>query len=201
MKRVFIAIFILLSCHICSAQSKQRITDSIQIRNTVNSFYNWYNLNWKKLDAFKLYKSIKTKEEPPYKIDWPVAERYFTFIRKNIPQLAEAYITGRRAFLKQCDSAFKDSPEDEIPFGFDYDWYTDSQEDPQWLIEELKKAKQWAITISGTEATVDVLGSYIDNGKEVETVVLCNKLKKEKGKWKIEQIGCTFVPPSNLGEE
>jgi len=71
--------------------------------------------------------------------------------------------------------------EDEIPWGFDYDWYTNSQEEAQVLIDELKKAKQWAMTINGVSASVDVLGFYTDNGKKIETVVMCFKMKKEKG--------------------
>lgn len=169
--------------------------DSIQIKNTITGFYTWYNKNYTKFEGFHLYSGIKTKDQPPYRINWKEVERYFAFIRKSVPQLGETFIKNQRLFFKQCDSAFKKNPEDEIPFGFDYDWFTDSQEEPQWLVDELKTAKQWVITVKGADATVEVLGSYMDNGKEMETVVLCADMKREKSKWKIAKIGCTFVVP------
>ena len=109
-----------------------------------------------------------------------------------MPQLGEEFISNERKFFKQCDSAFKAEPKDEIPYGFDYDRFTNSQEEPGWFIDELKKAKQWTIIITGTTATVDILGSYLDNGKELETVIMCLALKKEKSRWKIVKIGCAF---------
>lgn len=183
----------LIFCLNLFAQPVKPNNDSIQIRNTINGFYNWYNKNYQKLDAFKLYSDFKIKQGPPFRINWKEVERYFAFIRRNAPQLGEEFINNQRLFFRQCDSAFKTQLEDEIPYGFDYDWYTNSQEEPQWLLDEFKKAKQWAIAIHGARATVDVLGSYEDNGKEIETVVLCAEMKKEKGKWKIAKIGCTFA--------
>ena len=173
------------------SQPKQ-IPDSVQIKTTVLNFYNWYDKNWKKLDGFKLYNGIKVKDLPPYKINWKEAERYFSFIKINVPQLGEEFISNERKFFKQCDSAFKAEPKDEIPYGFDYDRFTNSQEEPDWFIDELKKAKQWAMTITGTTAAVDILGSYLDNGKELETVIMCLAMKKEKSRWKIVKIGCAF---------
>ncbi len=81
-----------------------------------------------------------------------------------------------------------------MPYNFDYDWYTNSQEEPQVLVDELKKSKQWITTVKGMDATVDVLGFYMDNGKQVETVIMCFGMKKEKGKWKIARIGCPYQP-------
>jgi len=160
------------------------------------SFYNWYNKNWKKIDAFHIYTGIKAKDQPPYKINWKEAERYFTFIRSTVPQLGEEFINNERIFFKQCDSAFKAEPDETMPYGFDYDRFTNSQEEPQWLIEELKKAKQWAIGGNGYITNVDILSSYNDNGKETETVVMCLVMKKEKNKWKIAKIGCAFEAPT-----
>jgi hypothetical protein len=175
------------------AQSIKNSTgDSAVIHTTITNFYNWYNKNYQKFNSYNLYTSIKTKDNPPYKINWKEADRYFNFVR-TVPQLGEEFIKNLRIMLKASDSAFKVDLEDEIPYNFDYDWYTNSQEEPQWLIDELKKATQWATAVKGMDATVDVLGYYMEGNKKVETVVMCFQMKKEKGKWKIAKIGCAFA--------
>ena len=191
----FLPAVIFLGFYSASYSQLKQIPDSVQIKTTILNFYNWYNKNWKKLDGFKLYSGTKVKDSPPYKINWKEAERYFSFIKLNVPQLGEEFISNERKFFKQCDSAFKAEPEDEIPYGFDYDRFTNSQEEPDWFIVELKKAKQWAMTIAGTTASVDILGSYLDNGKELETVIMCLTMKKEKSRWKITKIGCVYDMP------
>ncbi|MBL0152098.1 MAG: hypothetical protein IPP93_00875 [Chitinophagaceae bacterium] len=143
---------------------------------------------------YNLYEGIRSKDNPPYRINWKEAERYFGFIRSSVPQLGEEFIKNLRILLKQSDSAFKADPESDMPYNFDYDWYTNSQEEPQVLVDELKKSKQWITTVKGMDATVDVLGFYMDSGKKVETVIMCFGMKKEKGKWKIARIGCPYQP-------
>jgi len=167
-------------------------TDSVQIRNTIISFYNWYLKNQAKLNSFELYQGLKVRDEPPYKINWNEAERYFGYIRSSVPQLGEAFIKNQRVFLKQCDSAFKVDLEDEIPYGFDYDWYTNSQEDPSYLVDEIKKSKRWLIKVEGIAATVEILTEYNAGTEKSETGLICFKMKKETGKWKIAEIGCAF---------
>ena len=199
MKTVSLLLIAFLAALLSAGQTeKTSIADSVQIRNTIITFYNWYNKNYTKFQAFTLYTSVKTKEGPPYKINWKEAERYFIFLRTAVPGLSEAFIKNQRIFFKQCDSAFKVNTEDEIPYGFDYDWYTNSQEEPQWLVDELKKSKQWVTSVKGNDANVDVLGYYIDQGNKVETVVMCFSMKKEKGKWKIAKIGCAYTEPEKI---
>jgi hypothetical protein len=188
MKKAILIFLLLAGTATTKAQTSK--TDSTQIRATIMSFYNWYLKNHAKLNSFKLYRGIKVKDAPPYRINWTEANRYFSFIRSSVPGLGEAFIAGQKVFLQQCDSAFRVDTEDEIPYGFDYDWYTNSQEDAGYLVDELKKAKQWATTVHGTEANVDVLGSFLNNGVPVETVIMCYIMKREKGKWKIAGIGC-----------
>lgn len=196
MKTVSLLLIAFLTAFLSAGQTeKTNIADSVQIRNTIITFYNWYNKNYTKFQAFTLYTGAKTKEGPPYKINWKEAERYFIFLRTNVPGLSEAFIKNKQIFFKQCDSAFKVNTEDEIPYGFDYDWYTNSQEEPQWLVDELKKSKQWITSVKGNDANVDVLGYYIDQGNKVETVLMCFAMKKEKAKWKIAKIGCAYTEP------
>ena len=193
MKKIII-ILLALVISFSSFSQHTNTQDSTQIRSTINSFYNWYNKNWQKVAAFKLY--TKRTQDPPYMINWKEVERYLLWLRKNAPQLGEEFAKRERLFFRQCDSAFKTQVQDEVPYGFDGDRFTNSQELPQTLIDELKKAKQWVVNIDNDEATVEVLGSYTDKGKEIETLTICFVMKKERAKWTIAQIGCTFAPPN-----
>ena len=111
------------------------------------------------------------------------------FIRSAAPQLGEEFISNQKHFFQQCDSAFKKDVEDEIPYGFDYDWYTNSQEDAQYLVDEINKNKPWSISITGDNAFVEVKGDLDDNGKKTESTFLTLYMKKESGQWKIAKIG------------
>ena len=159
--------------------------DTTAIKKLIMDFYTWYNSNYAKLEDFKLYKGKK----PPYKMDWPEVDRMHTFIRNSIPQLGETFIKNQTRFLQQCDSAFKEDVNDEIPYGFDWDWYTNSQEDPQYILDELKKSNKWLINVAGNHATTDVRGNFSDNGQITETSMIKLELDKEGGTWKISKIG------------
>ena len=87
---LFSALFMVL---IATAQPVKTINnDSVQIRNSVLTFYNWYNKNYAKLQGFTLYTSVKTKEGPPYKINWKEAERYFVYLLVDVVQ----HLQGKR---------------------------------------------------------------------------------------------------------
>ena len=74
---------------------------------------------------------------------------------------------------------------DEIPYGFDYDWYTNSQEDPQYLLDEInKKENKWQINVNGNIATVKV-----NDNQNKDYAILTMLLKKENDKWLIVKIG------------
>src|SRR5687768_17185 len=83
--------------------STSSINDTIQIKETILSFYNWYVPNWERLSQFKLYQG----EVPPYKMDWDQVNKLHAYIRSSVPQLGEEFITNQVYFLKQTDSAFK----------------------------------------------------------------------------------------------
>ena len=163
--------------------------DSTEIRTAVTDFYNWYNKNFDKLQHYTLYSSVKKKDAPPYKINWDEVEKYQQFIRTSVPQLGEEFIKNQKHFFQQCDSAFKVDVEDDIPYGFDYDWYTNSQEDPQYLVDEINKNKPWPITITGENAIAEVKGDFENKGKKEESTFVILYMKKEKGQWKIAKIG------------
>ncbi len=163
--------------------------DSTEIRKVVTDFYNWYNKNFAKFQEYALYSSIKKKDMPPYKINWDQVTKYQDFIRASVPQLGEEFIANQKRFLQECDSAFKVNVKDELPYGFDYDWYTNSQEDPQYTVDEMNKSKQWIINVTGDNAVVNIRSYYNDNGKDIESMNLKLSIKKEAGQWKIAKIG------------
>jgi len=163
--------------------------DSADISQQVLAFYEWYNGNYKKLMEFNISKSINKKDHPPYKIDWAEVDKMHAYIRSSIPYLGEEFLKNQKLFFQQADSAFKVDLEDDVPYGFDYDWYTNSQEDPQYLLDELKKSKRWVIKVDGDNATADIKGMYNDNGTQIENTVIKLGMKKENGVWKISKIG------------
>lgn len=168
------------------SQQLNHTDDSLAIRKSIHEFYNWYNKNYTALMSFKLYKGIKKKDLPPYRIDWEQVTQYQTYIRNNIPWLGEEFLQDQQKFLRQCDSSFVQYPDDEMPSGFDYDWYTNSQEDPEYLLEQLNKDRPWPIIWKGEHAAVDIMGNY---GNTTESVILELLMHKENGAWKIARIG------------
>ena len=163
--------------------------DSTEIRTVIIDFYNWYNKNIAKFQKYNLYSSIKKKDAPPYKINWDEVEKYQAFIRNSVPQLGEEFINNQKRFFQQCDSAFKADVKDDIPYGFDYDWYTNSQDDPQYLVDQISGPQPWGIAVTDDKAIADVKGFNDYNGKQAIATIITIIMKKENGKWKIAKIG------------
>ncbi|MBK7560929.1 MAG: hypothetical protein IPI68_05295 [Chitinophagaceae bacterium] len=205
MRRIIIFLFITMGVMACKDKKQSPATDATQqkteelvqnsgkdsteIRKVITDFYSWYNTNYTKFQVYDLYSGIKKDDTPPYKINWKEVEKYQDFIRSSVPQLGEEFITNQKRFFQQCDSAFKVDVKDDIPYGFDYDWYTNSQEDSQYLIDEMNKATSWLITRTGDYAKVDVKGNFENNGKKEETTIITITMKPENGQWKIAKIG------------
>lgn len=178
-----------------SADNKESLAENItsnndtaDIRNTILDFYSWYSKNYEEFMKYHLYSGIKKEDEPPYKINWDEVKKYQDFIRNNVSQLGEDFLTNQQALFKKCDSAFKVDVEDDIPYYFDFDWYTNTQEDPQYMLDEIKKSKLWQISIDGDKAKVNIKG-YDNNGEQPAVTVIDLELKKENNTWKIARIG------------
>lgn len=173
------------------AAQKKEAPDSAQIKATVIHFYKWYNLNRKKPAAFKLYKGKEKANSPPYVIDWAEAERYFAYLRKSVPYIGEGFIATEKRRLLESEEAFQKFPEDEVPAGFDYDPFTNSQEDTRIFLQELLKgSKKWRITFPEKgQAHVSVLYPAGDS-------FFCSDLVKEKSAWKIIKPSCEDGAPA-----
>ncbi|MEO7983786.1 MAG: hypothetical protein ABI688_06870 [Bacteroidota bacterium] len=162
--------------------------DSADIRNLVMDFYDWYNKNYAKFMRYDLYSGIKKKDLPPYKINWNEVTKYQQFIHDSVSQLGEAFLANQKRFFQQCDSAFKVDVKDELPYGFDYDWYTNSQEEPSYLLDGISKSGKWIISVKGHEASVEI-GAPEDKNYISGSLLLYVGIKKENGQWKIARIG------------
>jgi hypothetical protein len=167
-----------------ATQANSFSADSTAIRETVVSFYEWYTKNWERFNRYDLYDGAKKEDAPPYKIDWDEAAKYKQFIQDSVPQLGATFVSNIDLLLRKCDSAFKVDVGDDVPYFFDFDWYTNTQEDPAYLLEEMKKSNQWDIKINGDDASVEVKG-FDEGGTRPAATVIRLQMKKESGQWKI----------------
>lgn len=162
--------------------------DSTEIRKVITDFYTWYSGNYAKLMGYKLYSGMKKPDQPPYKINWDEVDKYQAFIRDSIPQFSEEFLVNQKKQFAQYDSAFKVDLEEELPYGFDYDWYTNSQEDPSYLLEGIKASGKWVMNVNNDVASVEI-GAPDNKNYASGTLLLFVGLKKENGQWKIARIG------------
>jgi len=162
--------------------------DSAAIRQVILDFYNWYTPNYEKLMDYQLYKGVKKPHTPPYQIDWPIVDKYQAYLRQAAPQLGEDFYKAQKSMLAQADSAFKVDLEEELPYGFDYDWYTNSQEEPSYFLDGIKASKKWMIQVKGEDATVEIEAPESENFASGSLLIFVG-LKKENGQWKIARIG------------
>lgn len=164
--------------------------DSSAIRETVTDFYDWYNNGYEKFFRFDLYDGIEKPDQPPYRINWENVTKYQQFITDSVPQLGRQFLANQKRFLGQCDSAFRADTTDEIPYGFDYDWYTNSQEGPEYLVKDLHEPKsKWDIRVNGDMADLKITSTREFEGKEETYTVISLSMQRENGRWKIAKIG------------
>jgi len=162
--------------------------DSAAIRAVIVDFYNWYNSNYKKLMSFDLYSSLKKNNAAPYKLNWEEVKRYQAFVADSIPQLGDEFLKNQKEMFTKADSAFKVDVKDDVPVYFDYDWYTNSQEDPSYLLDGIKKSGKWIVSVKGDEASVEI-GAPEDKNYVSGSLLLYVGMKKENGQWTIAKIG------------
>ena len=196
MKQLLLSLFfisiIIFSCKEKSKTDPQKIAateqnftaDSTEISQAVKDFYTWYSTHYMKFMEYDLYNGANKKDEPPYQIDWAVVEKYQGYIRDSAPGLGETFLTNQKVLLQKADSAFKVDKDEDVPVYFDFDWYTNTQEDPAYILSEINKSKQWIITTNGDNGIAEVKG-YDENGTKPAATVIKVEMKKENGKWKI----------------
>lgn len=164
----------------------QLTAEQKSIKKIFFDFLLFYKKNERKFDAFHLYQGRGKENGPPYKIQWKEVEKYFSFLRKNVPYVGEAYINAERNHFKEADSSFKAYPEEEIAVGFDYDRWAGGQESIEYTYKWYTSPKNtYIVTIKGNIAELKIgseLWAGADTKDRIWNVV---PFVKEKGKWKM----------------
>jgi hypothetical protein len=168
------------------AAQAQLNAEQESIRQTFFSFLKFYQRNEKAFNSFVLYKGKGKDNAPPYKVQWNEAEKYFNYLRKNVPYVGEAYINAERNHFKFSDSCFKDDPTEEIAVGFDYDRWAGGQESIQYTIKWYTSSKnKYEVVIKGNTATLRIGSELYKGAEENDRSWSFVPFVKEKGKWKM----------------
>ena len=155
--------------------------EQVGIRKVFFNFLGFYKKNEAKFNSFKLYKGTGKENGPPYKLQWVEAEKYFTYLRSNVPYVGEAYIKAEKKHFKDAEKSFKEYPEEELPAGFDYDRWAGGQESIEYTYKWYTSRKnKYKVTITGNTAVLKI-GSV--SGKDITWSFV--PFVKEKSKWKM----------------
>ncbi len=155
-----------------------------KIKQTFFNFLNFYKNHEQTFTAFEFYNGQGKESQPPYHIQWQVADKYFSYLRSKVPYVGEAYIAAEKAHFVYADSCFKADPEEEMAAGFDYDRWSGSQETIAYTIKWHTSPKnKYLVSITGNTALLKI-GSPLQKGAP-ETDRSWNYVPfiKEKGKW------------------
>lgn len=156
------------------------------IKKVFFDFLGFYKKNEAKFNSFKLYKGKGKNNNPPYRIQWTEAEKYFTYLRNSVPYVGEAYINAERTHFKFSDSCFKADPEDELPAGFDFDRWAGGQESIEYTYKWYTSAKnKYRVMINGNKAVLKIGAELIAGATEKERTWSVVPFVKENGKWKM----------------
>jgi hypothetical protein len=156
------------------------------IKKTFTAFLSYYKKNEARFNAFKIYKGTGPENGPPYRIQWKEAEKYFAFLRKQVPYVGEAYIKAEKAHFKYADSLFRLYPEEEIAAGFDYDRWGGGQESIQYMYKWHTSPKnKYLVTITGNTALLKIGSELWEGASEKDRSWNIVPFIKEKGKWKM----------------
>src|SRR5215510_7228981 len=107
MKKMLLPLLFMLVSVISHSQLNK---EEESIKKIFFDFLNFYQKNEKKFNSFVLFKGVGKENNPPFKIQWKEAERYFTWLRTSVPYVGEEYIKNERSHFKYSDSCFKADP-------------------------------------------------------------------------------------------
>ena len=183
MKKVTAGLIVLLFTLPVFAQLN---AEQAAIKKIFFDFLGFYKKNEVKFNSFKLYKGTGKESNPPNHIQWKEAEKYFAWLRKEVPYVGEAYINAEREHFKYADSAFKEFPQEEIPIGFDYDRWAGGQESIEYTYTWYTSAKnKFIVIITGNTAILKIGTALWDGAGEKDQSWSIVPFVKEKGKWKM----------------
>lgn len=173
---------LLFLCISVAGQTQKLTPEQQSIRKVFFDFLKFYQKNEAKFNSFHLYKGTGENNDPPFRLQWKEAEKYFAYLRTSVPYVGEAYIKAEKEHFRFSDSCFKADPEDELPAGFDYDRWAGGQESIDETIKWYTSSKNtYKITISGNKAELRIGSPYAEGFMSWSIVPFV----KEKGKWKM----------------
>jgi hypothetical protein len=183
MKKISIGFIALLFALPAFAQLN---AEQAAVRKVFFDFLGFYKKNEVKFNSFKLYKGTGKENGPPFKLQWKEAEKYFTYLRSNVPYVGEAYIKAEREHFKYADSCFKADPQDEIAAGFDFDRWAGGQESIEYTFKWYTSSKnKYSVTITGNTAVLKIGGELYAGAAGKDRSWSFVPFVKEKGKWKM----------------
>lgn len=178
MKKLLPVLLILFATPVCA----QLNAEQTAIRKVFFDFLAFYKKNEAKFNSFKLYKGTGKNNNPPYKLQWAEAEKYFAYLRSSVPYVGEAYIKAERNHFKDSEKGFKEYPEEELPAGFDYDRWAGGQESIEYTYKWYTSPKnKYKVIITGNTAKLKI-GSGSDPKNISWSIV---PFTKENGVWKM----------------
>jgi hypothetical protein len=177
-----------LICAFCLNASAQKLSaEQAGIKKTFFDFLLFYKKNEKKFNSFKLYSGKDKQGNPPYHINWKTGvHQYFTYLRKHVPYVGEAYIQAETQHFKNAEQSFKEYPDEEIVMGFDFDRWAGGQESISYTYTWYTSPKNtYEVKIKGNIATLRIGSPQDANDKNTEKFWAFVPFIKEKGKWKM----------------
>jgi hypothetical protein len=179
-------LLLLILSFICIVSQAQLNTEQKSIKKIFIDFQHFYQKNEKKFDAFHLYKGKGKEYVPPYHIQWKEVEKYFAFLRTQVPYVGETYIKNERKDFQFFDSCFKADTKEEIAVGFDADRWTGGQESCEYMVKWNTSEKNiYKVTIKGNTATLKIGYLIMKEDAEKDRVWENVLFTKENGIWKM----------------
>jgi hypothetical protein len=176
----FIALLLALSGY------AQLNAEQTTIKKVFFDFLMFYKKNEAKFNSFKLYKGTGKENNPPFKLQWKEAEKYFAYLRSSVPYVGETYVNAENVHFKYADSCFKADTQDEIPAGFDFDRWAGGQESIEYTYKWYTSAKnKYKVIITGNTAVLKIGAELFAGAAEKERSWSFVPFVKEKGKWKM----------------
>ena len=185
MKKILMATGILFCCLQVSAQ--KFTAEQAGIKKVFFDFLLFYKKNEKKFNSFKLYSGTGKAGTPPYHINWKTGvQQYFTYLRKNVPYVGEAYIKAETQHFKNAEQSFKEYPEEEIVSGFDFDRWAGGQESISYTYQwYTSPSNTYQVKIKGNKATLRIGSPQDEKDKNGEKFWAFVPFVREKGHWKM----------------
>jgi hypothetical protein len=180
-----LTLFLLLPFFYFSSQA-QLNTEQKSIKKIFIDFQHFYQKNEKKFNVFHFYKGKGKEYAPPYHIQWKEVNKYFVFLRTQVPYVGEAYIKSERNDFLFYDSCFKADPKEEIAVGFDFDRWAGGQESTEYMVKWNTSSKNiYQVNIKGNTATLKIGYLIMKEDAEKDRVWNFVLFTKEKGIWKM----------------